>query len=173
MKRIFINDANLTDADIDYEVIRVKGLVINTNNELILIENNNTFQLPGGHNRKDEPLEVTLEREIREELGYDIDIKNGPFMMITTYDPDYMNSGSRVCNKIYYYVVYSDIEPNIDNVRLDAQETETDFSLFKIAMKDLELFLNNCIEDGSIDSSIGREMLLVNQEYQEKFGDVL
>ena len=60
MKRILINDANLSDADIDYEVIRVKGLVINKSNERILIENNHTYQLPGGHNRKDEPLEVTL-----------------------------------------------------------------------------------------------------------------
>lgn len=173
MKRVFINDANLKDEDIDYEVIRVKGLVINSNDELILVENNHTYQLPGGHNRKDEPLEATLSREIREELGYDIEIKTGPFMMITTYDPDYFESGSRVCNKIYYYVVYSDIEPNLDNVRLDAQETETDFSLFKIPMKDLELFLNNCMENGSIDKCIGREMLLVNQEYNEKFGEVI
>lgn len=170
MKRIFINDANLQESDIDYEVVRVKGLVINSNKELILIENNHTYQLPGGHNRKNEPLEVTLAREIREELGYDITIQQGPFMMITTYDPDYFDSGSRVCSKIYYYIVSSDIEPDINNVRLDAQETETDFTILKIQMKDLELFLKNSIEDGSIDRSIGREMLLVNQEYIEKFG---
>ena len=91
-------------------------------------------------------------------------------MMITTYDPDYFDSGSRVCSKIYYYIVSSDIEPDINNVRLDAQETETDFTILKIQMKDLELFLKNSIEDGSIDRNIGREMLLVNQEYIEKFG---
>ena len=58
MKRILINDNNLNLDDIDYEVIRVKGIVMDSLKNVILVENNNTFQLPGGHIRKDESLEI-------------------------------------------------------------------------------------------------------------------
>ena len=105
MKRILINDNNLNLDDIDYEVIRVKGIVMDSLKNVILVENNNTFQLPGGHIRKDESLEICLEREIKEELGINLKIAQGPFMMITTYDNNYFDSGSKVCSKIYYYVI--------------------------------------------------------------------
>ena len=41
MKKIFINDDNLEIEDLDYEVIRVKGLVVNSKNE-VLIQNKKT-----------------------------------------------------------------------------------------------------------------------------------
>lgn len=170
MKRVFINDNNLNAKDIDYDVIRVKGLVINSSDELIIVENNNTYQLPGGHNRKDESLEDTLSREIKEELGIKLEIKNGPFMMIVTYDSNYFDTGSKVCSRIYYYLVKTDIEPDINNLSLDAMEKETDFNILKIPIDTLDSFLNNALKDDRINSCIGREMLLVSQEFNNVYG---
>ena len=172
MKRVIINDNNLDIKDIDYDVIRVKGLVINSNDELIIVENNNTFQFPGGHIRKDEALEDSLAREINEELGIDVNIDNGPFMMITTYDNNYFDTGSKVCNKIYYYVVKCDSEPDINNLKLDAIEKETDFNIIKVKLRDLDAFLNKALDDGRIDANIGREMLLVSSEFNNMFGGI-
>ena len=172
MKRVLINDNDLDIKDIDYDVIRVKGLVINSNDELIIVENNNTFQFPGGHIRKDESLEDSLAREINEELGIDVTIDNGPFMMITTYDNNYFNTGSKVCNKIYYYVVKCDIEPDINNLKLDAIEKETDFKILRVKLRDLDAFLNKALDDGRIDAYIGREMLLVSSEFNNMFGGI-
>lgn len=171
MKRVLINDENLSLDDIDYEVIRVKGMVI-SNGELVIVENNNTYQLPGGHNVKGEALEDTLAREIKEELGIKLEIPGGPFMMITTYDPNYMDMGSKVCSKIYYFVVETDLEPDLDNLSLDALEKETEFNVFKIKVNELESFLNNAINDGRIDASIGREMLLVSEEFNNRGGNI-
>ena len=170
MKRILINDHNLEEDELDYDVVRVKGLVINSNNELIIVENNNTYQLPGGHARRNEPLEDTLAREIREELGIALEINNGPFLMITTYDNNYFDTGSKVGNKIYYYIVRTDLEPDINNLSLDAIEKETDFNILKVNVSDLEAFLNDAISCGRIDPNIGREMLLVCNEYNEVNG---
>lgn len=170
MKRVFINDNNLNAKDIDYDVIRVKGLVINSSGELIIVENNNTYQLPGGHNRKDESLEDTLSREIKEELGIKLEIKNGPFMMIVTYDSNYFDTGSKVCSRIYYYLVKTDIEPDINNLSLDAMEKETDFNILKIPIDTLDSFLNNALKDDRINPCIGREMLLVSQEFNNVYG---
>ena len=41
MKMIFINDNNLEIDDLDYEDIRVKGVIINNNNEVLVAHNNN------------------------------------------------------------------------------------------------------------------------------------
>ena len=49
MKRIFINDNYLRKDDIDFEVVRVKALLVNSKGELLLAHNNNTYQLIGGH----------------------------------------------------------------------------------------------------------------------------
>ena len=157
----------------DYEVIRVKGFVINSNSEIILIENNHTYQFPGGHYRKGEALELSLSRELREELGIQLDINSGPFLMLTTFDNDYFNSGSKVINKIYYFVVNTDEEPDINNLSLDAIEKETDFNIIKIKLRELDSFLNKCLKDATIDNNICREMLLASHEYNELFGGIL
>lgn len=170
MKRIFINDNYLRKDDIDFEVVRVKALLVNSKGELLLAHNNNTYQLIGGHVEEDEGLEDTLLREIKEETGIGILSTDGPFIQITTYDNNYFSTGKKVCSKIYYYRIITDEMPNILETYYDELESETDFNLFYVKMADLKEFLHKCIDDGSIDSSIGREMLLVDREYKEVYG---
>ena len=57
MKRIFINNDSLTKSDLDYEVIRVKGIIINEKDEILIAHNNNTFQFIGGHLQENEDME--------------------------------------------------------------------------------------------------------------------
>ena len=80
MKRIFINDNYLRKDDIDFEVVRVKALLVNSKGELLLAHNNNTYQLIGGHVSEGEGLEDTLLREIKEETGIGILSIDGPFI---------------------------------------------------------------------------------------------
>ncbi|MEE1342663.1 MAG: NUDIX domain-containing protein, partial [Lachnospiraceae bacterium] len=72
----------------------------NSNNELLIAHNNNTYQLIGGHLKKDEPLEDCLKREIKEETGIYIDEINNPFLNITTYDDNYFFSNKKVENRV-------------------------------------------------------------------------
>lgn len=172
MKRVLINDKFLDENDLDFSVIRVKGLLINSNGEILLAHNNNTYQFPGGHIDDGESLEKCLSREIKEETGIDVNIKHPPFMQITTYDDNYFNTNKKVCNKIYYYKVVCNDMPNFEETSYDDLELETDFNLFYIKFKDLAEFLQKCIDDGSIDVKIGREMLLVVDEYNRLYGGI-
>lgn len=172
MRQIFINDYFLKEENIDFEVIRVKGLIINSKGEILIARNNNTYQFPGGHKEEDEYLDDSLIREIKEETGIDIELDTGPFLQIMTYDNDYFGTGKKVCNKIYYYRILSDQEPNFFETSYDELECQTDFELFYIKLADLEKFLYKSIEDGSIDVKIGREMLLVLREYSNLFGGI-
>ncbi len=173
MKKIFINDDNLEIEDLDYEVIRVKGLVVNSRNEVLIAFNNNTYQFPGGHVELEEDKEMALIREIKEETGIGIKSVSGPFMEIVTYAKKYFGSDKNVCNRIFYYRVLSDDTPNLEETNYDELEKQSEFGLFYVHMDDLEHFLHNCLENGTIDESIGREMLLALEEYNYLFGGVL
>lgn len=169
MKRILINDANLTEDDLELEVIRVKGLVINSSGEILIAHNNGTYQFPGGHKEDDETLDEALEREIKDETGISI-VSEGPFMQITTYDPNYFGQNKKVCNKIYYYVIHTDEAPDFGETHYDELELQSEFNLFYISLSELQGFLNESIENKSLDESIGREMLLVLEEYNDLYG---
>lgn len=173
MKKVLINDDNLDIDDLDYEITRVKGIVINSKNEVLIAFNNNTYQFLGGHVENDEDMKDALLREIKEEAGIRVDGVDGPFMEIITYTKNYFNTGRNVCSKIFYYKVDCDSQPNLDETDYDELEKQSEFGLFYVYIDDFEHFLHNCLDNGTIDMNIGREMLLVLEEYNNLFGGVL
>ena len=172
MKRIVINDDSLEEEDLDFKVIRVKALLVNSRGDVLLAHNNGTYQFPGGHKEDDESLEDALIREVKEETGINLDIDEGPFIQITTLDNNYFDTDKKVSNRIYYYRILCDDVPDFYATNYDELECQTDFDLFYISLNQLSTFLRKSIEDGSIDSKIGREMLLVLDEYNYVFGGI-
>lgn len=170
MKEIIINDKNITKEEIEKEVVRVKGLIINSKGKILIAHNNNTYQLPGGHVDGDESIDECIVREIKEETGINLEVTEGPFMSVVTYDHDYFGTGKKVLNSIYYYRFFTDEEPNIEETQYDELELATDFNLFYINFSDFDSFLQKNIDNGSIDKNIGREMLYVFSEYNNMFG---
>ena len=170
MKEIIFNDNFLTDEEMESEVIRLKALIINSKDKILLAHNNNTFQFPGGHLEEDEPMDDCIAREVLEETGIHIIVKEDPFLCIKTYDNDYFNTGKKVLSSIYYYRFFTDDEPNYEETHYDELELATDFDLFYINFKDLKEFLIDCIEHDKIDPNIGREMINVTEVYNELYG---
>ena len=171
MKEIVINNKQLTDADIEQEVIRVKALIVNSSGKILLAHNNNTYQFPGGHKESSEEMQEALIREVKEETGIYITGNVEPFMNITTYDDDYFATGKRVKNSIYYYRILTDEVPNLQETHYDELELETEFKLFYLPISELKSFLEKKIAEKEIDESIGVEMLFVVEEYDNIFGE--
>lgn len=170
MKKIIINDYNLTDNDIENTVVRVKGLIINSKGKILLAHNNNTYQFPGGHLENSETMDECITRELKEETGIDLEVVEEPFLCISTYDNNYFGTGKKVLSNIYYYRFFTDKEPNYNETHYDELELATEFNLYYVNFKLLEKFLKKCINDGSIDTNIGREMIHVVNEYNEIYG---
>ena len=170
MKKIVINDDNLNNESMEMEVIRVKGLIINSKGKILLAHNNNTYQFPGGHLEEGENMDDCIVREIKEETGIDLEVNEGPFLCIKTYDNNYFNTGRKVLSCIYYYRFFTDDMPNFEETHYDELELATDFNLYYVVFSDLGNFLKKSISDGMIDVSIGREMLNVFDVYQELYG---
>ncbi len=161
MKKIIINDDHLKDTDVEMRVIRVKGFILNSKNKILLAHNNNTYQFPGGHLEDNEDMDDCIIREIMEETGIFLEVKEEPFLCIKTYDNNYFNTGRKVLNSIYYYRFFTDEVPNFEETHYDSLELESDFNLFYLNFDGLESFLQKHMSSGEIDPKIGREMLHV------------
>lgn len=170
MKEFIINDDNLTDEEIEMKVIRVKALILNSRGSILLAFNNNTYQFPGGHVDENEEIDECMKREIKEEVGIDVEIKEDPFLSIETYDNNYFGTGKRVLNTIYYYRIFTDLEPDFSKTKYDQLEMKTDFDLFYVDFSNIETFLISKIDSNEIDPKIAREMLHVVKEYNKIYG---
>lgn len=62
MKQIITNKYNLTDSDMTEIVKRVKILIINSKNEILLAYSHNDYQFPGGHVEENETLIQAINR---------------------------------------------------------------------------------------------------------------
>ena len=170
MKEIIFNDKNLVDSDMEEQVVRVKGLIINSKGKILLAHNNHTYQFPGGHLEDGENMNHCIRREIKEETGIDVKVEEDPFLCIKTYDDNYFNSGRKVLNSIYYYRFFTDDIPDFNSTHYDELELATDFNLFYVVFADLKNFLKKSMDDGSIDTNIGNEMMRAVDVYYELYG---
>ncbi len=170
MKEFVINDDDLKEEDIEMRVIRVKALILNSKGNILLAFNNNTYQFPGGHVDDGEDIDECIKREIKEEVGIDVDIVEDPFLCIETYDNDYFGTGKKVLNTIYYYKIFTDLEPDLSKTKYDELELKTEFNLFYVEFKGLEDFLISKIDSNEMDPKIAREMVHVVKEYNKIYG---
>lgn len=166
MEIILKNDYNLVDEDVNEVVRRVKLLIRNSKDEVLLGYSHNAYQFPGGHVEDGEDLIEALNREILEEVGVNLNIDVlEPFAERIAYYKDYPEVGINRKNEIYYYEYKADILPNLDNTNYTADEKLGNFELRYIPVENIiEEISNNRDEDGNI-KRIASEMLDVLNVY--------
>lgn len=168
MKTIIYNDDYLEEKDINKTVGRAKAIIINSKDELLLASTNNNYYLVGGHVEDNESDEVCLHREILEETGIDLEIKDiRPFFVVEYLCKDYPNVGDNTNYVANYYVVKCDEKPNLENIELTEGEKEGNFKLDYIHKDDvinvLEESLNVCTK-----KNVVRDTIDVVSEYLRK-----
>jgi len=167
MERIIINNDNLKEEDINDFSLRVKVLLINTNNEILLGYSNNEYQFPGGHVEKGENLIEAINREIKEETGIELNInKIEPFMCNIGYYKDYPIVGKNKKVEIYYYEIKTDKEINLNNTKYTKEEKKGNFELRYILINNIEKELIKNSELYGDKHGITKEMLEVFKVYK-------
>ena len=165
MKEVVYNHDNIKDENVDEIVTRVKAVIINSNNQLMLGYCDNTYQFPGGHLEDNESLENGLIRELKEETGINIsDFDLNPFMRMIYYTDNYRNTGKVRKNLLYFYLIKTDKKPNIENTNLDDFEKDNNYEIKMIDLDKVKDILIKSIPDNPINKIIVEEMLTVLKE---------
>lgn len=167
MKEIIYNYDLLKEEEITETIIRIKILLINSSNEVLLGFSHKTYQFPGGHLESGETFEDCINREVLEETGINLNIdKFSPFFSIKHYSKNYNKEGNNRCSLILYCVVNTEEKPNLENVHYTDNEKEGSFELRYINLNDIEKVLTDSIPLNKINSVIVPEMLEVFKEYK-------
>jgi len=160
MKKIIVNEYNLSDSDIDDVVKRVKVLIINSDNELLLGYSHNEYQFPGGHMEDGESLVETAVREVLEETGIELNLTDmSPFASFIRYYKDTPIIGKNKKSEIYYFKVMTDETPNLLNTKYTEDEKDGNFELKYISISEVEDVLKKNREEYGYRKGITDEML--------------
>ena len=135
MKKIFYNANNLSDDDINEFVVRVKVLLKNSNNEVLLGYAHNDYQFPGGHVEDGEKLIDAVNREVLEETGIDLKIYDiEPFICSYAYYKDWPRQGLNRKIVIYYYEIITDLKPDLNKTSYTENEKDGNFELRYVSL---------------------------------------
>ena len=167
MKQIITNKYNLTDTDITEVVKRVKIVLINSNNEVLLGYSHNDYQFPGGHVEENETLIHAINREVLEETGIDLKIVNlKPFACAIGYYKDWPEKNKNRKIEIYYYEIKTDEKPNLENTEYTENEKDGNFELRYIPLINVEEELRKNTEKYGDKKGIAKEMIELFDVYK-------
>ena len=169
MKTITINtDVDIKDFEFEETIIRVKALLINDNDQILLGYSNGAYQFPGGHLKEGESLLDALKREVKEETGMDIDPSGiDPFLKI-----EYVYENDKRKSEIYYYLIKSDLKYNLKETDYDEMELLNKFKLKKLSLKDVNEKLINNINNNPLNKYIVEEMIIALNECKDMVDDL-
>ena len=168
MKQIITNNYNLTDSDMTEVVRRVKLLLVNSNNEVLLGYSHHEYQFPGGHVEEDENLVDAINREVLEETGIELNITHiEPFACAMGYYKDWPAEGKNRKIEIYYYEIKTDEKPDLNKTSYTENEKNGNFELRYIPLSKVEEVLKtNTLEFGD-NRGIAKEMIDLFKVYKE------
>ena len=155
MKEIIYNTDNISENEINRIVRRAKALIVNSKGQILLALSDKNYFLVGGHADSDESDFECLKREIKEEMGVDVDVKPMiPFLRIKYLNKDYPKEGVNTMSIANYYVLNTDINPNEENITLTKDEAKGNFHIEAISIEDLLPTLMGSIEDSTREGAV-------------------
>ena len=172
MKEIIYNYDYLKNEDITEIVIRTKALIINNKN-IILGNENNIYQFPGGHLEKDETFEKCLKREVLEETGIeieDVEIKR-PFMKVVYLSKDWPETGKNRKSEIYYYLIKTSKNPDMSKVKYTEHEKQGNFKIVSIPLNESISVIESNISKNEKNKVIAPDMIMAITEYLHQSED--
>lgn len=168
MKKIITNVNNLKEEEMTDLVRKVKILLINSQNEIMLGYSHHEYQFPGGTQEPNEELINTVNREIEEETGIRLNLsKLEAFACSIGYYKDWPAEGRNKKVEIYYYEVKTDEKPNLENLCLTENEKEGNFELRYIPLNKVEEELKKNVREFGDPHGIAKEMLNLFEVYKE------
>lgn len=169
MKEIIHNDDKLLESEVTELVVRTKALILNNGN-LLLANEKDVLQFPGGHLEDDESLNDCLKREIKEETGIEIeDNEIGEcFLKVIWLNRDWPSEGKNRKCEIYYYIVNTNKLPNLENINLTNSEKEQNFKVDFVPLNESIEYIKDNMPKNEKNNVISPDMINAIKEYLEQ-----
>lgn len=169
MEKIIYNENNLSDKDVTDYVQKVKLLIFNKENQMLLVYAHNDFEFPGGTVEPKENLVDTINREIEEELGIKLNVVSlEPFAQAIGYYKDWPKKGRNKKIEINYYELMLEEKPHEEMLHLTDNEKDGNFCHKYINVKDVKSEIKKNAEKFGDTRGIAKEMLNI-LEFSKKF----
>lgn len=163
MKEVVVNKDNLTDENTQIRENRVKLLIQNSSEELLLCKINGVYHFPGGRIEKGETFSDCAKREAKEEAGITLNEDTFiPFLQLKQYVKNYYNSGKNCLSTITYIESRTDERFSYENRQLDSEEAKKDYQLAYVKINNIMEELENNRENAKRD---GREFIITEMKY--------
>lgn len=166
MKEILHNEDGLREEDITELVIRTKALLLNKD-DILLANEDDVLQFPGGHVEDGEELTDCLKREILEETGIEIDDSEigECFQKVTFMNKDWPSKGKNRKSEVYFYVVKTNKMPDLTKINLTESEKEQHFKVELIPLSKSIEYIRNNMQKAEKNKVIFPDMVDAIKEY--------
>lgn len=138
---IYQNPYGLKDQDVEHFASRVKALLVNSSNQILLCKTKGAFSLIGGHLEENETEQDCLKREVLEETGILVSQNYQPLFRLINFDNDYFATGKKAKSTITYFAVFTDEKIDAKKQNLDEEEKKDGFELLYVDVDDVERVL--------------------------------
>lgn len=164
METIINNPNKLLLEDINVVTNKVRAIILDCDDNIIVTKYADMFMLPGGKVDNEEILEDALIRELEEELGIKYEINE--LLSVISYE-NYIenynlvdsNSFTNKLNRTIYYLIRSDKKINNSNSKLSYREKNNGFTIINMYLYDL-IDLVNSYESTNIRNIYFKKELL-------------
>ena len=139
-----VNLNNLKDQDINSYLHKVRVVVLNSENKLFITDMMGSYNLPGGRVEENEDIQVTLKREVKEELGIDISLDEPIYLgNYHFYHAGFPEKGKTVFrdNEIDLFLLPNPKEYQQDNTNLTEDEKNQKFGIKFVKLEDIPQLL--------------------------------
>lgn len=166
---LFINEENLKLDEVQEFSTKVRALLFDEYNRILIANYGNVILLPGGKVDKGEENFTAIVRELSEELGEIYSSEElDYFMTLNYFQKDYPKRDGTLQNRLvqthYFIGKYKEIKNN--RQKLTEKEKKDNFKLELVLLNELENIILNNKNDNPRNIYFQRELLMILDNYR-------
>lgn len=166
---LIINEDNLQYSEVQEFSVKVRAILVDENNQILIANYGKVILLPGGKVDDGENISEAISREISEELGQNYSSEELDFFAtLNYYQKNYPKRDGTLQNRLvqthYFVGTYKGIKKELQ--KLTEKEQKDNFSLELVSLEDLENMILNNKNNNPRNVYFQKELLVILASYK-------